>query len=51
LALSALAGQGLDTLVQRIGVRLAPHPPPPGAAVPFTAAQVEELRRMEKRLG
>ncbi len=51
LALSALGRQGLDALVERIGVRLAPHPPPPGAAVPFTEEQVGELRRMEKRLG
>ncbi len=49
LALSALTRQGLDVLVEQIGHRLVPHPPPPGAAVPFTEEQVATLREMEEK--
>ncbi|MGO8691681.1 MAG: GTPase [Thermoguttaceae bacterium] len=47
LALSALTGQGLEALVEQIGRRLVPQPPPAGVAVPFTEEQVATLRRME----
>ena len=50
LTLSALGGQGLDALLGQIGHALVPHPPPPGAAVPFAADQVEALRRMREGL-
>jgi tRNA modification GTPase len=43
LAVSALTGQGLERLQQAIVTALVPQPSPPGAAVPFTAAQVEAL--------
>jgi tRNA modification GTPase len=51
LAVSALARQGLDVLVRQMADRLVPHPPPPGAAVPFTPQQVETLQQMRKELG
>ncbi len=35
LPVSALTGEGLPALMQAIVARLVPHPPPPGAAVPF----------------
>lgn len=35
LPVSALTGEGLPELMQEIVARLVPHPPPPGAAVPF----------------
>jgi tRNA modification GTPase len=41
---SAMTGQGVDQLPRLIAERLVPHPPPPGAAVPFTEEQVELLR-------
>jgi len=40
---SALYGEGVDALVRAIAERLVPHPPPAGAAVPFTAEQVDRL--------
>ncbi len=45
LLTSALAGTGIDTLVGRIAERLAPKAPSPGAAVPFTAEQIEEVQK------
>ena len=46
LAVSALTGDGVEALLGAIADRLVPNPPPPSAAVPFTAAQVEHLRRL-----
>lgn len=46
LATSALTGQGIEALVRAIAHRLVPDPPPPGAAVPFTADQLEQLARL-----
>lgn len=43
---SALDGVGIDTLIEKIAVRLVPAPPPPGAAVPFTSEQVEQAKRI-----
>lgn len=40
---SALRGEGLDALLRAIAERLVPEAPPPGAAVPFTAEQIERL--------
>ncbi len=45
LATSALRGEGIEALARAIAARLAPDPPPPGAAVPFTEEQVAWLRR------
>lgn len=44
LAVSALAGSGLDDLQRQIAARLVPYPPPAGAAVPFTQRQERLLR-------
>jgi tRNA modification GTPase len=43
---SAATGEGLDALCERLSRWLVPDPPPPGAAVPFTTAQVEEVRAL-----
>lgn len=40
---SVLSGQGIDTLIAAISRALVPSPPAPGAAVPFTADQIERL--------
>lgn len=48
LRVSALTGEGLDTLCEAIVRRLIPDPPPPGAAVPFTpelCRRIEDARR------
>jgi tRNA modification GTPase len=45
LVLSALTGEAVEALSQEIARRLVPDPPPPGAAVPFTEAQIERLRQ------
>lgn len=42
---SALTGAGLAPLLGEIARRLVPLPPPPGSPVPFTARQMELLRR------
>jgi tRNA modification GTPase len=44
LFVSAVTGQGIEELPRLIAQRLVPHPPSPGAAVPFTEEQVEKLR-------
>ncbi len=44
---SALTGFGLADLLTCIGQTLVPHAPPAGAAVPFTAGQVERLEAAE----
>ncbi|MFH1918960.1 MAG: GTPase [Planctomycetota bacterium] len=41
---SALTGQGIEDLVGLIANRLVPDPPPRGAAVPFSADQINHLR-------
>jgi tRNA modification GTPase len=45
LYISALTGAGNDELIKKIADRLVPFPPPPGAAVPFTSEQIEQVRR------
>jgi len=45
LATSALRGEGIEALQRAVVDRLVPQPPPPGAAVPFTAEQVEQIAR------
>jgi tRNA modification GTPase len=50
LPVSAKTGQGIDTLIQAIVQRLAPSPPPLGAAVPFTDLQVAALEQAEMHL-
>ncbi len=44
LSTSALRGEGIAELVRAVVGRLVPEPPPPGAAIPFTEAQVAQLR-------
>ena len=44
LQVSARTGQGLQELCAAMASRLVPGPPPPGAAVPFTAEWCESLR-------
>ncbi len=46
LAVSASRGDGIEALLEAIGRRLVPAPPPPGAAVPFTAQQVEAIQAL-----
>ena len=48
LSASALTGRGIEGLVRAIADRLVPDPPPAGAAVPFTADQLEQLTRLSK---
>jgi tRNA modification GTPase len=43
---SALRGEGIENLLNAIARRLAPNPPPPGTAVPFTTEQVEMVDRL-----
>lgn len=43
LSTSAVTGEGVEALGRAVAARLVPDPPPPGAAVPFTAGQLEEL--------
>ncbi len=44
IRVSAVTGEGVDSLRKMIVARLIPSPPPPGAAVPFTDKQIEALR-------
>ncbi|MGA2033143.1 MAG: GTPase [Thermoguttaceae bacterium] len=46
LTVSSLFGQGIPALLQAVVDRLVPSPPPPGAAVPFTAEQVEQIKAL-----
>jgi len=46
LSTSALRGDGIESLLATIARRLVPDPPPPGAAVPITAGQVEAVRQL-----
>jgi len=50
LEISALHAAGIDALCHEIAGRLVAHPPPPGAAVPFTPEQVEQIRGYSERL-
>ena len=40
---SSATGEGIEALSEAIADRLVPEPPPPGAAVPFAAGQLEYL--------
>ena len=44
LEISARQSVGIDALCGAIAGRLVPHPPPPGAAVPFEPEQIEQIR-------
>jgi tRNA modification GTPase len=44
LRISAKTGMGIDALIQAIGSRLVPSPPPRGAGVPFTELQVAAIK-------
>ena len=46
LGASALAGRGIESLVGAIAALLVPDCLPPGAAVPFTAGQIEQIEAM-----
>jgi tRNA modification GTPase len=48
---SAATGEGLARLIAAIACRLVPDRPPPGAAVPFRADQVDGLRLIQSALG
>jgi tRNA modification GTPase len=48
---SALTGRGIVELAAAIGASLVPNPPPSGAAVPFTARQVESLAVARNAIG
>ena len=50
LELSARLATGIDALCGEIAARLVPHPPLPGAAMPFEAEQVEQIRGYLGRL-
>jgi len=45
LEISAMGSAGIDALCHEIADRLVPHPPPPGAAVPFEPEHIEQIRR------
>jgi tRNA modification GTPase len=46
LRISALRGDGLGNLLAAIANRLAPDPPPSGAAVPFTPDQIKAVHAL-----
>jgi tRNA modification GTPase len=43
VVVSARSGTGIESLVTAISRRLVPHPPEPGAAVPFRPEHVDQL--------
>ncbi len=45
LSTSAVRGDGVENLLAAVAGRLVPDPPPAGAAVPFTVAQIEAVSR------
>ena len=49
LEISAITGQGLESLLATIARRLVPSPPPPGAAVPVTEDQIAEINDQIRR--
>ena len=50
VAVSARTGAGLPELCAALGGWLVPDPPPPGAAVPFTAALCDGIVRAKRHL-
>jgi tRNA modification GTPase len=50
VTVSAENGEGLSGLVDAIGFKLVPEPPPQGAAVPFREEQVAQLRQTRMSL-
>jgi tRNA modification GTPase len=50
ISASARTGNGVETIVSQLASVLVPNVPAAGAAVPFTARQVELLRRAEETL-
>jgi tRNA modification GTPase len=50
IPISAHTGAGLDRLLSEIARRLAPDPPPAGAAVPFTQHQADALQAADDAL-
>jgi tRNA modification GTPase len=50
LRISAKTGLGIDALIQAIGKRLVPNPPPRGAGVPFTESQITAIERTMESL-
>jgi 50S ribosomal subunit-associated GTPase HflX len=50
VTVSAETGDGLSGLVDLIGHKLVPKPPPTGSAVPFRREQVAQLRRIRMNL-
>jgi tRNA modification GTPase len=46
LSISTVRAEGIQELLEAIARRLVPEPPPPGAAVPFTAEQVNVLDKL-----
>ncbi len=47
---SARTGEGLPVLLEAVASRLVPHPPAPGAAVPFANHVCESLIRVDEAL-
>ncbi len=50
LLTSILDGDGIENLLRTIASRLVPDAPPSAAAVPFTAEQIDSLRRLASQL-
>jgi tRNA modification GTPase len=50
LQISAKTRAGIDMLCEGISQKLIPYPPPRGAGVPFTSAQVTALSELKTRL-
>lgn len=50
LLVSALTAAGIESLVRAIADHLVPNPPPAGAAVAFTAEQLEHVHRLRDSL-
>lgn len=48
VSLSALTGEGLDRLLDRLAQRLVPNPPPAGSAVPFRVDHLTRLNRTNR---
>ena len=49
MEVGAMHPTGIDELCREIAGRLVPHPPPPGAAVPFELEQIERLKGYLRR--